>query len=189
MRSDTSSGFSERSRNPLHVGCAAPSDRTLGDAKAAPTSRRFRPPVIFRPSGNFGRPDGTAVIIRLSAARHSPHATPSSSSANGTRSTWASRRRLRIDTFRSPRSTEPMKVRCRWQFAARSACVHFRARRCSRSRWPRLSQHRRHPYIAAAIKGCPLYLRPRRQRSQTGFAQGTEQFTGIVSTSGAGLRT
>jgi len=40
------------------------------------------------------------------------------------------RRRLRIDRFRSPRSTEPMKVRCRSQRWARSACVQLRA-----SRW------------------------------------------------------
>jgi hypothetical protein len=66
----------------------------------------------------------------LSLPGHHPGPSPApessaSSSARGTRSARAIVRRLRMETLRSPRSTEPTRVRCRWHFLPSAAYAHL----------------------------------------------------------------
>ena len=61
---------------------------------------------------------------------------PSSNFPKPTRNTRAISLRLSTDTFRSPRSTEPMKVRSNLQRVASVAWVRPRAVRNSRTRSP-----------------------------------------------------
>lgn len=60
----------------------------------------------------------------------------SSNSATVTRRATAILRKLRIATLRSPRSTDPIKVRCKPHFSASAACVNLAASRRSWMRNP-----------------------------------------------------
>jgi len=64
-----------------------------------------------------------------------------SNSAGVVRSAAAIFRKLSRATLRSPRSTEPMKVRCNPHFSANAAWVRFWACRRSRTRNPTFSKN------------------------------------------------
>lgn len=86
----------------------------------------------------------TRICVFSTAFRQSPcftrrpwrYVPPAVSSLIGTRKLLAKIRKFRTDRFRSPRSTEPIKVRCSPLRSANCCCVSLRSSRIFRIRWP-----------------------------------------------------
>ena len=96
-----------------------------------PTERFYR----VCPSSDGGTSVSKSRFLRVAAlCQRKSYARSAKSSARGTPSRFAISRRFRAAKLRSPRSTEPMKVRCKRHRRANSSCVHPRACRRSRMR-------------------------------------------------------